>query len=131
MILSKVAVPNYPGSSERWLMSNSFSDILGILRRLKSSTAISGYPPLFMPYQDPGSWYLKSRHLSRSNLNSFSFILRLTTCDSVMLNPNISARILTVPSYPGSSECWLMFNSFSDILGIFRGLKSSTAISGY
>ncbi|KAL4587298.1 hypothetical protein LXL04_000166 [Taraxacum kok-saghyz] len=37
---------------------------------------------------------------------------------------------VVVPCYSESSECRLTFNHFSDILGILRGLESSTAVNG-
>ena len=37
---------------------------------------------------------------------------------------------VAVPCYSGSSGCCVESNQFSDILGIFRGLESSTVVNG-
>ncbi|KAL4563802.1 hypothetical protein LXL04_027848 [Taraxacum kok-saghyz] len=42
----------------------------------------------------------------------------------------VQTSAVFVPCYSGSSECCLRFNHFSDILGILRGLESSTVING-
>ncbi|KAL4582577.1 hypothetical protein LXL04_007130 [Taraxacum kok-saghyz] len=56
--LQNTAVPCYSGSSECSLSFNHFSDILGILRGLGSSTVVSGLVPDFMPHSITSVYYL-------------------------------------------------------------------------